>query len=183
MTTATAPYRAHARAVQYIGDLSDELRTLARRTDDQSCKRGAAVTNANRTRRAPLLAQAGLVEMVTPDQVRQNRERMFAESDRDRVERVIRLRRSVTAYLRELRLIGVPGRILRNHVRYWRRVLPGRDLVYLMDTLFQLHWQAAGFRATRAWYESLGNSWVQNNLPDKDRSELRLDWALMSIRH
>lgn len=87
MTTAAATDRAEARAAQYIGDLASELYAKARRLDETSCRRGAAVTNANRTRRAPLLAQAGLVEMVTPEQVRQRREKIITEIEQDRVEK------------------------------------------------------------------------------------------------
>lgn len=160
------------RAIQYVGP---QQTILAEKLSDSSCRRGAAVTNRNRVRRAPLLAACGLVDLVSPEDVAARRVRFHDWSYRDEVAKAATWRRTVCIYLRGLRSLGVPYRVVADHVRYWRRV-HHRDLVYLADTLHTLAWQAGGFHAAKSLSDigsGLG-SWVEH-MPDLPHCNLYPD--------
>jgi hypothetical protein len=163
--------RVVARAWQHVR--AQRCQLPVRKIDAASCERGAAVTNANNARRAPLLASAGLIEPVTPTDVLNRRKTYYRFSEIDDAKKFMRLRRQIAGYLHAIREMGVPARVIRDHVRYWKRVLPS-SLSYVADLLHTLVWQAGGFAKARAVCDRVcgRGHWVRYDLPDYDRCSM-----------
>lgn len=136
----------------------------ARRFTPESLARGAKAATTRQRRQFPLLASAGLIPEITPEQVAASRRVCDGRTGSMFRGMRARSRAGSAGYLRALRAAGAPVIQLRRWLTAGREVSRGNE-AYLADYLHQRTREAIGREATAGILAARGMAWPWQRVP------------------